>query len=120
MENTKKCLECGRNVLGRADKKFCSDACRSAYNNRLSGGADKYVRKVNRILKKNHSILIHLNPEGKARIYKDKLSKAGFNFEFYTNVYLTKDQKEYRFCYDQGYLLLSNDLVLLVQREERN
>lgn len=118
MEDSKKCIECDRNIFGRADKKFCSDSCRSAYNNRLAGGSDKYVRKVNRILKKNHSILLQLNPEGKKKIHREKLLKAGFDFDYCTNTYLTKDQKEYRFCYDQGYLLLGNDFLLLVKREK--
>lgn len=117
MGDSKKCIECARPVYGRADKKFCSDACRSAYNNRLTGGSDKYVRKVNRILKRNHSILLQMNPEGKTKTYKEKLFKAGFDFDYCTNTYVTKDGKEYRFCYDQGYLMLGSDYVLLVKRE---
>lgn len=113
----KQCLECGRELFGRADKKFCSDACRSAYNNKASGNSDKYIRKVNRKLKRNRSILELLNPEGKTKTHKERLLREGFDFDYFTNTYITKDQKEYRFCYDQGYLMLGNDFILLVRRD---
>lgn len=116
-DELKNCAECGREVFGRSDKKFCSDACRSAFNNKSIAGSDKYMRKVHRTLKKNHSILLQLNPEGKTKTHRDQLLKAGFDFDFCTNTYTTKDQKEYRFCYDQGYLLLGNDFILLVRRD---
>lgn len=112
----KNCLECGKELFGRSDKKFCSDACRSAYNNK-SIGSDKFIRKINRRLKRNHSILENINTDGKTKTHKDRLAKEGFDFDFFTSTYVTKDGKEYRFCYDQGYLALGNDFFLLVRRE---
>ena len=32
----KTCLECGEKIVGREDKKFCSDGCRNAYNNKIN------------------------------------------------------------------------------------
>jgi len=115
-EEPRKCLECGREIFGRADKKFCSDACRSAYNNK-SLTSDAYIRKINRRLKRNHAILSEINKDGKTKTHKERMLKEGFDFDFFTSVYITKDQNEYRFCYDQGYLMLGNDFVLLVKRE---
>ena len=92
------CPECGRPIFGRADKKYCSDACRSAHNNRQISEADELIRKVNRRLKKNRSILAKLNPTGKTTLPKDKLLKEGFDFQYFTHHYVTKDQREYRFC----------------------
>lgn len=112
----KVCIECGREVFGRADKKFCSDACRSAFNNKSLSG-DRLVRRVNRRLRKNHLILSEINADGKTKTHRDRLLQAGFDFNYFTNTLVTKDQKEYRFCYDQGYLLLGNDFFLLVKRE---
>jgi len=43
----KKCLECNDEFIGRADKKFCSDNCRSAYNNKLNSDATNFVRNIN-------------------------------------------------------------------------
>ena len=34
MEKT--CLECNEKLIGRADKKFCNDYCRNAFNNNLN------------------------------------------------------------------------------------
>ena len=31
----KKCPECGDKIVGRIDKKFCSDACRNSYKSFL-------------------------------------------------------------------------------------
>lgn len=114
----KLCLECEKTVLGRADKKFCSDACRNAYNNRTHSSVTKYMRQVNNTLAKNRRILIELNPDGKKKTHKDKLLKKGFDFDFYSNSYTTKAGDIYRFCYEQGYLLLDDGFILLVERKE--
>lgn len=115
---TKKCLECGDKFKGRADKRFCSAHCRSAYNNRLNSDTTKFMRNINNILRKNRRILATLNPTGKtAKVSKDKLLDEGFKFAYFTNVYRTKAGKTYRFCYDQGYLPLENDMFALVVRQ---
>jgi hypothetical protein len=114
------CLDCDTALVGRSDKKFCDDACRSNYNNKLKSNDLIYIRKVNSILKKNRKILKSYNPEGKARIGLKKLQSKGFNFDFTTNIYKTGKGTEYRFCYEYGYLLLPPDDVLLVKRKEDN
>ncbi len=112
------CLECGEKISGRQDKKFCSDSCRNSYNNRMNSDTNNFVRNVNNILRKNRRILAELNPRGKAKVHRDKLLEQGFKFSYYTNVYRTKAGKEYRFCYEQGYLELDNDWYALVIRQE--
>ena len=76
------------------------------------------MRKINRVLKKNHSILETLNPEEKTTNYKSTLVKQGFNFEYYTNIYTTKTGRIYYFVYDQGYSELENNKYMLVKKEE--
>lgn len=118
MENTPKhCEECGRELLGRADKRFCSDSCRSAFNNKAASSSSQLIRNINRRLKVNRSILERLNPKGKVKVHRDKLVKAGFDFEYHTHTYKTREAKEYRFCYEHGYLELDGGYVLLVRRE---
>ena len=112
------CPECGREVTGRRDKKFCTDTCRNTYNNRQNAGEGNVVRKVNGILRRNRRILEEMNPTGKTKTHKDKMVSNGFDFQYYTNTYTTKKGDDYRFCYDHGYLLLEKDFVLLVRREE--
>ncbi|MBK1438785.1 hypothetical protein JHJ32_02195 [Parapedobacter sp. ISTM3] len=113
----KKCLDCGEPLAGRADKKFCDDACRSNYNNRRNAEENGYLRRVNSILKRNRKILETLNPEGKVKVRWKTLVSAGFNFDYITDMYETNNGSQYRFCYEYGYLLLDNDEVLLVKRK---
>jgi len=114
----KKCLECGEPVIGRADKLFCSDQCRSARNNRLNSDATNFMRNINNILRKNRRILEELNPDGKARVHRDRLSEKGFKFSYFTNEYRTKSGNVYRFCYEQGYMSVDNEYYTLVVRQE--
>ncbi|MEQ9404747.1 MAG: hypothetical protein RIM99_14235 [Cyclobacteriaceae bacterium] len=110
----RKCEECANLIFGRADKKFCDDNCRNAFNNRINAPATNFVRNVNNTLGKNRRILVDLNPHGEAKIHRDKLLKKGFDFEYYTSSHTTKSGDTYRFCYDQGYLITEGGTVLLV------
>lgn len=112
------CLECGEPLKGRADQKFCNDSCRNSYNNKKAGGSSNFIRKVNRILKSNHSILEELNPEEKGISYKNTLAKRGFNFNYFTNIYKTKTGRVYYFVYNQGYSELEGNKFMLVKKEQ--
>lgn len=111
------CLDCGEPLYGRIDKKFCNDACRNNYNNHLNSDQYNIVRNINNILRKNRRILASLNPDGKIKTTQKKLLAQGLNFEYFTHIYHTQNGNSYRFCYDQGYLLLDNEEVLLVKKE---
>src|SRR3954471_6378133 len=97
------CLECGIKFTGRIDKKFCSDACRITFNNRLNSDETNTVRNINHILRKNRRILIELNTTGKSRVLRSKLLEKGFDFGFFTSIYTTKEGVVYHYCYEQGY-----------------
>ena len=113
----RKCLECYEQLRGRADQKFCNDQCRSAYNNRQLVDSNKVIRSVNRILKKNYSILTSLNPEGKSTVLLYDLQKKGYRFDYFTCTYLARNSRIYYFCYDMGYCELENNKVVLVRRD---
>lgn len=112
------CLECGTELFGRVDKKYCSDYCRNAYHNKQNKDETNFVNKLNRILRKNRRILKNLTPEGKAIVSKMMLEKEGFIFKYYTHVYKTKEGKVYYFCYEHGYLPLENDYFALVVNKD--
>lgn len=114
------CIECSTAFKGRIDKKFCSDQCRTAYNNRQKSIENNYIRDVNNILKKNRRILLYFNPEGKNRISRDKLKSKGFDFNYYTSTYTTKEGAQYFYCYEQGYLPIEKDQCLLVIKKDFN
>ena len=115
----KLCLECNQPLFGRIDKKFCNDYCRNSYNNRSNKVANDYVRKVNVILRKNRKIITSLlNGKEKAITTKEKLLLHGFNFNYFTNTYKTKQDRVYYFVYELGYLTLENDQYALVVKND--
>ena len=112
----KNCLECNDKIVGREDKKFCSDGCRNAYNNKINKDSTNYMRNVNNKLRKNYRILSELNTDEKSRTTKTKLISKGFDFEFFTSIYNTKTGNTYYFLYDQGYRVLEDDYYMLVKK----
>ena len=113
----KNCLECGRRIIGRADKKFCNDSCRNSYNNKFNKDSKNLVRNINNRLRKNYRILEGLNPSEKTKTTKAKLLTAGFDFNYFTSIYKTKAGTVYYFVYDQGYLPLEGgEYYALVKR----
>ncbi len=116
MSKDRSCLECGDRVVGRIDKKFCSDACRNAYNNKVNKDSKNLVRNINNRLRKNYRILESLNPKEKTKVPKTKLMAQGFDFNYFTSIYTTKAGTVYYFVYDQGYLPLENEYYALVKR----
>jgi hypothetical protein len=116
---TKTCLQCGTELKGRADKKFCDDQCRTAYNNALKVDSDM-VKTINNVLRKNRKILEETIPasDGKIKLHRNKLIDKGFSFNYHTHTYTTKAGAIYIFCYEYGYLLLEGDYVMLVKRND--
>ena len=114
----KKCLECGERIIGRVDKKFCSDHCRNAYNNKVNKDSKNLLRNINNRLRKNYRVLDSFPlTDGKTRTTRTRLMDKGFDFEFITNLYVTKKGTTYYFVYDLGYLPLENDQYMIVKRE---
>ncbi len=113
----KNCLDCNEKIVGREDKKFCSDGCRNSYNNKINKDSNNYMRNVNNKLRKNYRILCDLNPDGKSKTTKNKLFSKGFDFDFFTNILNTKTGNTYYFVYEQGYLFLENDYLMLVKKD---
>ena len=112
------CLECGEKIMGRIDKKFCSDACRNAYNNKQNKDQTNLMRNINNKLRKNFKILSEQNfVENKAKTTRNKLSVAGFDFEYFTNIKTYKNGAQYYFVYDFGYKFLEDDFILVVKKE---
>ena len=113
----KLCPECGTKVIGREDKKFCSDYCRNAFNNKVNRDSKNLIRNTNNRLRKNYKTLSDLNISGKTKVTKAKLLNNNFDFKVFTSIYTTKTGNTYYYVYDQGYLPLDNDFYLLVKNE---
>ena len=113
----KACLECNEKIIGREDKKFCSDGCLNAYNNKINKDSTNFMRNVNNKLRKNYRVLSELNVEGKSKTTRSRLISKGFDFDYFTNVLKTKTGNTYHFLYDQGYMPLDNDYYVLVKKD---
>jgi len=113
----KQCPECGGKIVGREDKRFCSDYCRNAHNNKVNKDSKNLIRNTNNRLRKNYKILSDLNKSGKTKINKIKLLDQNFDFNYFTSIYTTKTGNTYFYVYDQGYLPLEKEYYLLIKRE---
>ncbi len=112
--NERKCHECSEPLKGRADQKFCNDQCRSMYNNKNSLDNNSLVHSVNRILKKNHTILTMLQAIGKTLASKSDLQKRGYRFDYFTSTGTSRNNKFCYYCYDHGFRELENNKLVLV------
>jgi hypothetical protein len=112
------CPECQEPISGRTDKKFCSDLCRNAYNNRINSDSNSYIRNVNNALRRNRRILASSLDGEKSMLSRQKLADKGFNFRYCTHHTVTKNNHTYIFCYEYGYLPVENDMVLVVKRQD--
>jgi len=117
--NERICAACGTALLGRIDKKFCSDQCRSTHNNRLNSESNKYVREINNVLRKNRRILDSLNPGGKVKVSAACLKEKGFDFRYHTATSRSRDGGVFFYCYEQGYASIEKNYFLLVLREDQ-
>lgn len=97
------CLDCGARLLGRSDKKFCSDQCRNNYNNRLNRDQNNYVRNVHAQLRRNRKILSDLLEAGHERIHRDALIAQGYNFTFFTHLVETQEGVRWFYCFEYGF-----------------
>lgn len=113
----KLCLECGEKIIGRTDKKFCTDYCRNAYNNKVNKNTKNLIRNTNNRLRKNYRILNELNESGKTKVTRAKLLNHNFDFNFFTSIYTTKTGNTYYYIYDQGYLPLEKEFYLLIKKD---
>jgi len=111
------CPECGKEIVGRKDKQFCSDSCRNNHNNSVNKDSTNLMRNINNALRRNYKILSELNPKDTAKVQKRVLVKKKFDFEVYTSVLNAKTGNTYYFVYDNGYQFLDNDMLLLIKKE---
>lgn len=96
------CPICQAKIVGRTDKKFCSDDCRANYHNRKNRNKNRPIKRIERILKRNRQILIEVEKQGVFYISLTLLEKMGFDFEYCTRKRSYGDQTEIS-CYDKSY-----------------
>lgn len=113
------CLDCGKPLKGRRDKKYCDDNCRNNYNNKLQSSSEAPVRRINYILRRNRLILKDLLGAEKTVAHtREALADKGFDFTYHTDQYTTKTNQVYVYCYDYGFKKSENNRYIIVKKIE--
>lgn len=119
--SAKICLECGKELRGRADKKFCDTNCKAAYNNRNKSLGEEMIRHTNIVLRHNRRILRTLCPEGKSTVRKSVLEQMGYRFKFFTDIYRSSKGGVYYLCYDYGFTAIkegTKEKAVIIKRQD--
>lgn len=108
-------MECGQNLKGRSDKKFCDDYCRSSYNYRSLKAEHKELNRIHKILKRNRKILKLFWEAEQRKVERKLLELNGFCFKHLTKMELQSNGKV-RYCiYDYAYELEEEGQVKLLR-----
>lgn len=110
------CLECGEKLRGREDKKFCSQACRNAYHNKINKDSNNLMRTTNNQLRKNFRILKALHTSKTNQASRTQLLEAGFDFQLFTSIDQTESGTTLYFVYNLGYRSLDANHYLLIEK----
>ena len=101
----KNCLNCGRELIGRTDKKYCDPQCKSSHQyKREKGRPERFYNKVDNQLRHNRKLLKEYNKAGKAIIRSEILLEEGFNPKFFTHYWKNTKGDIYLFVYEYGFL----------------
>lgn len=76
--NEQCCLECGRELYGRSDKKFCSLSCKNSFHNRIEQESKRVRAHTVRILDSNYRILEDLMKEKTLSATLEELEAIGY------------------------------------------
>ena len=108
-----KCKECGEQLFGRIDKKFCNEGCRNAFHNRKSRENYLSLRKVDAVLKKNYKLLKELHDNKIVQLSKERLVQMGFNFSYHTSSRKVPELGKCYYCYDFAYFCSKREVVII-------
>lgn len=114
-EETRLCPNCRKPVSGRIDKKFCSDECRTMFNNRIYRENNAELMRINRILRKNRLIMDRLYSEGTRKTTLHRLLRLGFDFDYMTSMRRDRGRKSVYIigCYEYTYIIASDGSIVI-------
>ena len=122
MINLKTCTACGKDLIGRSDKKFCDSYCKSSYHYKKAlEEAPRFYNKVDNQLKQNRRILKSFNKGGKATVRSQILLELGFDPNFFTHYWKNNKSDVYYFVYEYGFLKRSEhniDKYILIKWQD--
>lgn len=116
-EEHQPCLECGHEVYGRTDKKFCCDSCRTRYNNRIRMTRRSIRERTSRAIDRNYSILERILANGLHSCDIDTLFELGFRKEYMTGLRKFRSGHMECRCFDLTYCLTERKIFKLSRIE---
>jgi predicted nucleic acid-binding Zn ribbon protein len=123
-ENDRRCEECGKELHGRIDQRFCNDLCRNDYNRKKrifeQRTEPEFIRQVFNVIRRNYKILERFNANGDNRLVSRQiLIEQGFSFKFFTSIHQTQKGEIYKYVFDYGWLATESGKILLVRKIEQ-
>ena len=109
------CIFCGRELIGRSDKKFCDDACRNNYAYQRNKSSNVAINRVNKSLLHNRNVLKSIAKCGKKVVKRQFLVDKDFDFDVITGVHKTYKYQEYMMLYDYAYKCINDEDVLVLK-----
>ena len=110
---TLNCMNCGETLMGRRDKKFCDDHCRSLYHNVTNAAQYNLIRKTHSLLRRNRRLLLQA-----IGVFRDQivipiywLMQRGFSFQHCTQRIEQLNDTHIIVCYDIAYQKQGADVV---------
>ena len=105
------CLNCGKVLIGRADKKFCDSLCRMQYHNAKKNESCAIRNRIITALNKNYRILTNLLASGKDNAELSELEQLGFIPHCITSVIESDGPYGQYVCYDITYCQTRNRIT---------
>lgn len=117
--HTRVCLHCGKEFIGRLDKKFCDDHCRSLYHNYKNSRLSLEFKKIDSNLKKNRRILSQLFTTHKSNeplLPMHLFQELGYLFQYHTHIDKLENGDTCFWCYEFGIIPLGNLIKVIRQK----
>lgn len=114
----RKCKICGKLIVGRSDKIFCSGYCKNYYHSKLRYATKKAAAQIDGFLKRNYAILLEILGKNKSQIkvYRNVLEKKKFRFKYHTHLHVNSRNKTFYYLYDLAWMEFSDDEILIVRQ----
>lgn len=112
------CLYCGKQGYGRADRKFCSSACKSAWHNEINKNSRLYRSRILTALNKNYIILREALERGELSTDIITMEDRGFRPCYVTGFWPARLGADIYRCFDISYCR-SASRIYKIRREDR-
>ena len=109
------CKECGKELRGRSDKKFCSDMCRNAFHNKKRKTELIKIAEVNKILIRNNRIFNKFLSENEAFVDINQAINEGVDLTHFTSIQTNPIGEICFVCYDTGFVIKSLNMIKITK-----